>query len=115
MRFLLLVCSWLVTISAVSIGQSPRGNSTGPEIPTLPYKLVEWPTAPISAAGVPGAWNFIQVASVAMTARGTILVLHRGRVHEEGTHTELLRSGGLYAKLHEYHAQGTFAPRDELV
>jgi len=44
-----------------------------------------------------------------------ILVLHRGRVHEEGTHTELLRSGGLYAKLHEYHAQGTFAPRDELV
>src|SRR5438093_251051 len=62
MRFLLLVCSWLVTISAVSIGQSPRGNSTGPEIPTLPYKLVEWPTPPTSAAGLPGAWNFIQAA-----------------------------------------------------
>jgi ATP-binding cassette subfamily B protein len=30
-----------------------------------------------------------------------ILVLHRGRVHEEGTHQALLRAGGLYAKLHE--------------
>src|SRR5437660_11056980 len=78
MRFLLLVCSWLVTISAVSIGQSPRGNSTGPEIPTLPYKLVEWPTPPTSAAGLPGAWNFIQAASVVVTPRGSILVLHRG-------------------------------------
>ena len=78
MRFLLLVCSWLVTISAVSIGQSPRGNSTGPEIPTLPYKVVEWPAPPTSAAGLPGAWNFIQAASVAATPRGSILVLHRG-------------------------------------
>jgi len=78
MRFLLLVCSWLVTISAVSIGQSPRGNSTGPEIPTLPYKLVEWPTPPTSAAGLPGAWNFIQAASVVVTPHGSILVLHRG-------------------------------------
>jgi ABC-type multidrug transport system fused ATPase/permease subunit len=30
-----------------------------------------------------------------------ILVLHRGRIHEEGTHGELLRLGGLYARLHE--------------
>jgi ATP-binding cassette subfamily B protein len=30
-----------------------------------------------------------------------ILVLHRGRVHEEGTHAELVRRGGLYARLHE--------------
>ncbi len=30
-----------------------------------------------------------------------ILVLHRGRVHEDGTHTELLRLGGLYARLYE--------------
>ena len=30
-----------------------------------------------------------------------ILVLHRGRIHEEGTHTALLRRGGLYARLHE--------------
>jgi ATP-binding cassette subfamily B multidrug efflux pump len=30
-----------------------------------------------------------------------ILVLHRGRVHEEGRHAELLRRGGLYARLWE--------------
>jgi ABC-type multidrug transport system fused ATPase/permease subunit len=30
-----------------------------------------------------------------------ILVLHRGRVHEQGTHAELLRGGGLYARLYE--------------
>jgi len=58
-------------------GQTGRGNAAA-EIPNLPYKLVEWPMPPTSAAGVPGAWNFIQVASVAVTPRGTILVLHRG-------------------------------------
>jgi ABC-type multidrug transport system fused ATPase/permease subunit len=30
-----------------------------------------------------------------------ILVLHHGRVHEEGTHAALLRRGGLYARLWE--------------
>ena len=30
-----------------------------------------------------------------------ILVLHRGRIHEEGTHAALLRAGGLYARLWE--------------
>jgi ATP-binding cassette, subfamily B, multidrug efflux pump len=33
-----------------------------------------------------------------------ILVLHRGRIHEEGTHAALLRHGGLYARLHELGA-----------
>jgi ATP-binding cassette subfamily B protein len=33
-----------------------------------------------------------------------ILVLHRGRIHEEGTHAELVRHGGLYARLHELGA-----------
>ncbi len=56
-------------------GQSGRGTA---DVPTLPYKLVDWPTPPTSAAGVPGAWNFIQVASVAITPRGSILVFHRG-------------------------------------
>jgi ATP-binding cassette subfamily B protein len=30
-----------------------------------------------------------------------ILVMHHGRVHEEGTHEALLEEGGLYARLHE--------------
>ena len=30
-----------------------------------------------------------------------ILVLHRGRIHEEGTHAELLRSRGLYARFYD--------------
>ena len=34
-------------------------------------------------------------------AADRILVLHRGRVHEDGTPTELLRRGGLYARLYE--------------
>jgi DNA-binding beta-propeller fold protein YncE len=53
-----------------------RADNSG--VPDLPYKLVDWPTPPTTAAGVPGAWNFIQVASVAVTPRGNILVLHRG-------------------------------------
>jgi ATP-binding cassette subfamily B protein len=34
-------------------------------------------------------------------AADRILVLHRGRVQEDGSHTELLRRGGLYARLYE--------------
>ena len=33
-----------------------------------------------------------------------ILVLHRGRIHEEGTHAGLVRRGGLYARLTELQA-----------
>ena len=42
------------------------------------YKLVEWPAPPKSAAGFDAAWNFIQVSSVAIGPKGTVLVLHRG-------------------------------------
>ena len=35
-----------------------------------------------------------------------ILVLHKGRVREEGTHAELLARDGLYAKLHRLQASG---------
>jgi ABC-type multidrug transport system fused ATPase/permease subunit len=33
-----------------------------------------------------------------------ILVLHRGRIREQGSHASLLRQGGLYARLHELGA-----------
>ena len=43
----------------------------------------------------------ITIAHRLATVHGAdrILVLHRGRVHEEGTHADLLRRGGLYARL----------------
>ena len=74
----------VVCVLGVTMGQPARGGQGGrgnmaADIPILPYKPVDWPTPPSSAAGVPaGLWNFIQVASVAVTARGRILVLHRG-------------------------------------
>jgi ATP-binding cassette subfamily B multidrug efflux pump len=45
----------------------------------------------------------ITIAHRLATVHGAdrILVLHRGRVHEEGTHAALLRRGGLYARLWE--------------
>ena len=58
--------------------QQAVGQGDNAAVPNLPHKLVDWPALPMTAAGVPGAWNFIQVASVAVTARGSILVLHRG-------------------------------------
>ena len=78
----LFLVGWVLTAPAATrlsadAGQAGRGNPN-PEIPTLSYKLAEWPTAPTTAAGVPGAWNFIQVASVAVAPQGRILVLHRG-------------------------------------
>jgi ATP-binding cassette, subfamily B, multidrug efflux pump len=44
-----------------------------------------------------------------------ILVLHHGELKEQGTHTQLLRAGGLYARLHELQfvsvgEQGAGAP-----
>lgn len=75
-------------------GQAGRGGAA--DIPNLPYKLVEWPTPPTSAAGVPSPWNFIQVSGVAVTSRGTILVLHRGAhpIMEFDSNGKLLRSWG---------------------
>lgn len=73
-------------------GQATRAAAAD-TIPTLPYKLVDWPIPPTSAAGFPSAWNFIQVASVAVTPRGGILVLHRG-AHP----TMEFESGGKYVR-----------------
>jgi DNA-binding beta-propeller fold protein YncE len=67
---------------AVALSQQTNGGqgraAGAAAAPALPYKLVEWPTPATSAAGFPSAWNLIQASSVAVTARGTVLVLHRG-------------------------------------
>ncbi len=92
----------LLLLAFVALTNSPRaagqasGSTAASSMPELPYKLMEWPTPATSAAGVPGAWNFIQVASVAITSRGTILVLHRGAhpIMEFDRSGKLLRSGG---------------------
>jgi DNA-binding beta-propeller fold protein YncE len=85
----------LTTGPRVSGDQAGRGDAAA-EIPSLPHKLVEWPTPPISASGFPTAWNFIQVSSVAVTARGTVLVLHRGAhpIMEFDGNGKLVRSWG---------------------
>jgi len=50
-----------------------------------------------------GGRTSLTIAHRLSTVQGAdrILVLHRGRIQEEGTHVELLRRGGVYARLHE--------------
>ena len=95
MTFLAVCVLGVTTAQRAGGDQAGRGGAAA-EIPSLPYKLVEWPAPPISAAGVPGAWNFIQVSSVALTPRGTILVLHRGAhpIMEFESNGRLVRSWG---------------------
>jgi len=78
MRYLLAVCLIGAALTVHVEGQRAGGRGAAGGPPALPYKLVEWPTPLTSAAGLPAAWNFIQVSSAAVTQRGTILVLHRG-------------------------------------
>jgi DNA-binding beta-propeller fold protein YncE len=97
MRFLHL---WLVVLGFVSVtsqqGGADQGSATASAAPTLAYKLMEWPAPAISAAGFPAAWNLIQAAGVAVTARGHVLVLHRGAhpILEFESNGKFLRSWG---------------------
>jgi DNA-binding beta-propeller fold protein YncE len=95
-RSVVVICVFSVTTGEGASGRQAGRGDAAPDIAALPYKLVEWPTPPTSAAGVPGAWNFIQVSSVAVTARGTVLVLHRGAhpILEFDSKGTLLRSWG---------------------
>lgn len=60
------------------------------------YKLVEWPVPATSAAGFAAPWNLIQASSVAITSKGTVLVLHRGAhpILEFDSAGKFLRSWG---------------------
>lgn len=69
MRFARL---WLCVLACVV------GGSLDVGVAQESYKLVEWPAPATSAAGFPAAWNLIQVSNVAVTPKGTVLVLHRG-------------------------------------
>jgi ATP-binding cassette subfamily B protein len=54
-----------------------------------------------------------RLSTVERAAR--VLVLHRGRLHEDGSHETLLRQGGLYATLHALAlGQDALAPRASL-
>src|SRR5437660_12024176 len=77
-RSVLVMAVLAATVGGRTSGAQAGRGDAATDIPTLPHKSLDWPAPPISAAGVPGAWNFIQVSSVAVTARGTVLVLHRG-------------------------------------
>lgn len=93
-------CLLVLGLVGLSLSQQVNGrqaNATGAAAaPTLPYKAVEFPTPATSAAGFPAAWNLIQASSVAVTSRGTILVLHRGAhpILEFESNGKLIRSWG---------------------
>jgi DNA-binding beta-propeller fold protein YncE len=81
---------WCIVLACVVVGVTDIG------VGQTQYKLVEWPAPATNAAGFPAAWNLIQTSGVAVTARGTVLVLHRGAhpVLEFDTNGKFLRSWG---------------------
>jgi len=87
-RFYVPLVAAAIAVSITSTGRTQGGNAV--------YKLVEWPTPLTSAAGFPAPWNFIQVSSVAITQKGTVLVLHRGAhpIMEFDSSGKLLRTWG---------------------
>ncbi len=68
-RLVIMVgCSILLLAAGLPLSEQRAGFVEAPA----------WPIAATSAAGTPTLWNFGQVAAVATSADGHILVLHRG-------------------------------------
>jgi DNA-binding beta-propeller fold protein YncE len=74
------LCLLVIGMAGVGMSQLASGGQRSGDAaaPTLAYKPLDWPAPATSAAGFPAAWNLIQAVSVAVTARGNVLVLHRG-------------------------------------
>ena len=74
------VALFVIMVSMPAFGQPAGTPKLGADAPRMGYNEVpDWPTPVLNAAGTPGgAWNFIQVSSVAVDAQGHVLVLHRG-------------------------------------
>ena len=91
-----LVIACLVALMSGASVVAQDGTGSAPAAPMLPYKLVEWPMPPTSAAGFAAPWNLIQASSVAITAKGNVLVLHRGAhpILEFTPDGKLIRSWG---------------------
>lgn len=77
-------------------GQAPASGAASPPGGAPVYKLAEFPAPATSAAGFAAPWNLIQASSVAVTSKGTVLVLHRGAhpILEFDTAGKFLRSWG---------------------
>src|SRR5688500_9618116 len=85
----------LVTVAGdAGNGQGKPGGAAADA--SSSYTRVEWPQPATNAAGFPAPWNLIQVSGVAVSSRGTVLVLHRGAhpVLEFDTAGKFLRSWG---------------------
>ena len=75
MRVALFLVAGLIGLPLTALAQpAPQ-----PDIPVVHYKAVpEWPKAPMGDQGVPSAWNYWQVTSIAVEKNGNILLMHRG-------------------------------------
>lgn len=96
-HFGLLVFGLVVVALCEGTSGGQRGSASGaPDTPALAYKLVEFPSPATSAAGFSAAWNLIQASSVAVTATGNVLVLHRGAhpILEFDSNGKFIRSWG---------------------
>ena len=70
-------------------------GALGADAPVLNYKEVaEWPTPVLNAAGIPAAWNLIQVAGVTVDDRGHGVIEPFGYAITEAAVLATTRSGG---------------------